>query len=93
MCVGSAKTSASRPGAHVFGTSSRILMHSPGARVFSGLLPGGPGHAMQCNYEMYVCNDANECICTKVISEGRHILHPAKMIVVFERRLRSMRIK
>jgi hypothetical protein len=31
-------------------------MHSPGAHVFLGLLPGGLGHALQYTYAIYVCD-------------------------------------
>jgi len=46
-------------------------MHSPGAHVFLGLLPGGLGHILQCTYAMYVCgtDDKDDYICVKILEE------------------------
>jgi len=52
-------------------TSFRILMHSPGAHVFLGLIPGGLGHALQYTYAIYVCDtyDKNKYIGVKIFEE------------------------
>jgi hypothetical protein len=46
---------------------ANVLASRPGAHVCSGFLPGGSGHAVQCIYVVYVCDDANECICIKIL--------------------------
>jgi hypothetical protein len=38
---------------------------------------------------MYVCDDANECICMKNIKRGKYVMHLAKMMVVLKQRLNS----